>query len=92
MKRTLSFLIVTAVLVAFTTPSFAYPKPVEKLKGGVSTVLTSPLEVRDYTMAETKDAKFLPFALVGGMLKGTFYMAKKMVGGAWDIATFPIDR
>ena len=92
MKRTLSFLIAVVVLVAFTTPSFAYPKEVEKLKGGVTAVITSPLEVRDYTMAETKDAKFLPFALVGGMLKGGFYMAKKMAGGVLDIATFPIVR
>ncbi len=56
------------------------------------TVVKSPLEVRDYTMAETKDAKFLPFAFVGGVLKGSFYMVKKMAHGAWDIATFPIDR
>ncbi len=92
MKRTLSFLIVAAVMVAVATPSFAYPRPVEKLKGGLMTVVKSPLEVRDYTMAETKDAKFLPFAFVGGALKGSFYMVKKMAHGAWDIATFPIVR
>ena len=92
MKRTLSFMIATAVLVAFSTPSFAYPRPVEKLKSGVTAVVTSPLEVKDHTMAEAKEGSFLPFSLPGGLLKGSFYMAKKMVGGALDIATFPINR
>ena len=92
MKRTLSLLTVLAVLVVAATPSFAYPKPVEKLKGGVMAVVTSPLEIKDNAMAETKGAKFLPFALAGGLLKGTFYMAKKMVHGGLDIVTFPIDR
>ena len=92
MKRTLSFMIATVVLVAFSTPSFAYPRPVEKLKDGVTAVIKSPLEVKDYTMAEAKDGSFLPFSLPGGLLKGSFYMAKKMVGGVLDIATFPIDR
>ena len=92
MKRTLSFMIATVVLVAFSTPSFAYPRPVEKLKDGVTAVVTSPLEIKDHTMAEAKDGSFLPFSLPAGLLKGGFYMAKKMVGGALDIATFPIDR
>ena len=92
MKRTLSFLIATVVLVAFATPSFAYPKPVEKLKDGVMAVVTSPLEVKDHAMAEAKDGSFLPISLPAGLLKGGFYMAKKMVGGALDIATFSIDR
>ncbi|MBI4310003.1 MAG: hypothetical protein HY591_06695 [Candidatus Omnitrophica bacterium] len=92
MKRTLSLLTILAVLVVFTTPAFAYPKPVEKLKKGTMAVITSPLEIKDHAMSETKDAKFLPFALAGGLLKGTFYMAKKMVHGGLDIVTFPIDR
>ena len=92
MKRTLSFMIATAVLVAFSTPSFAYPRPVEKLKDGVTAVVTSPLEIKDHAMAEAKEGSFLPFSLPGGLLKGAFYMAKKMVGGVLDIATFPINR
>ena len=92
MKRTLSFMIATAVLVAFSTPSFAYPRAVEKLKEGVTAVVTSPLEIKDHAMAEAKDGSFLPFSLPAGLIKGGFYMAKKMVGGALDIATFPISR
>jgi hypothetical protein len=92
MKRTLSLLIASVVVVAFAAPSFAYPRPVEKLKDGVTTVIKSPLEVKDHVMSEAKDGSFLPFSLTGGLLKGGFYMTKKVVEGAIDIATFPIDR
>ncbi len=92
MKRTFSFLIAVAVLVVFTTPSFAFPRPVEKLKDGVITVVKSPLEIKDHAMSEAKDGSFLPFTLPAGLLKGSFYMAKKMVDGGLDIVTFPIDR
>ncbi len=92
MKRKLLILTALVVAVAVATPAFAYPKPVEKLKGGVERFAKSPLEVKDHVMGEAKDAKFLPFALIGGTLKGGFYMGKQMVHGAMDIATFPIDR
>ena len=92
MKRTLSFLTVLAVMVVCSAPSFAYPKPVEKLKDGLTAVVTSPLEIKEHAMAEAKDGSFLPFSLPGGLLKGGFYMAKKMVGGALDIATFPLSK
>lgn len=92
MKNTLSLFIMAAILVVFSTPSFAMPKPVEKLKDGVTTVVTSPLEIKDHVMSETKDTRVLPLSLTGGLLKGTFYMAKKAVGGALDIVTFPLIR
>lgn len=92
MKRTLSYLTALVVAVAVATPALAYPKPVEKLKGGVVEVVKSPLEVKDNVMKETKDAKFLPFAFLGGSLKGGFYMLKNIVHGTIDIATFPIDK
>lgn len=89
MKRMLSFLTVLAVL-AVTTPSFAGDM-VEKFKGGVKDVMMSPMQVSDNVKAETKDAKFLPFALVGGLLKGGFYMGKKIVTGTLDIVTSPLE-
>ena len=92
MKRTFSFLTAFAVLVVLSTPSFAYPKPVEKLKDGATAVITSPLEIKDHLMAEAKEGSFLPFSIPGGLLKGGFYMIKKMVGGVLDIVTFPIDK
>ncbi len=92
MKRTLTLLTAAAVMLVMTVPSFAYPRPVEKLKDGVTAVVTSPLEIKDHTMAEAKDGSFLPVTIPAGMLKGTFYMGKKLVGGVLDIATFPIHK
>ena len=79
---------VGVVVLAFSAPVGA--EPIGKLKNGLTDIIRSPLEVVEYTKAETKDAKFLPFALVGGLLKGTFYMGKKVVGGVIDVVTFPI--
>jgi len=92
MKNILSLFIVAAIVVVFTTPSFAMRDSVEKLKGGVTDVVKSPLEVRDHLMTEAKDGSFLPITLPAGILKGGFYMAKKAVGGALDIVTFPIHK
>ena len=88
MKKIIALSAVCAVILAFSAPVGA--QPIEKLKNGLTDIIKSPLEVVDYTKAETKDAKFLPFALTGGLLKGAFYMGKKAVGGAIDVVTFPM--
>ncbi len=90
MKRTLSFLIVAVVLIAFAVPSFA-GSPVEKFKSGLKSVITSPAQISDNLMAETKNAKFFPFAFAGGLLKGVFYMGKNIVTGLVDIVTSPLE-
>lgn len=92
MKKLLSILTVAVVAVAFSTTAFAMPKEVEKLKGGVKTVIYSPLEVKDHLMAEAKDDSFLPFSIPGGLLKGGFHMVKTAAGGVLDIATFPLSK
>jgi len=88
MKRILSVFIALAV-VALSVPCFA--DPVEKFKGGLKDVMMSPLVISDNVKTETTDAKFLPFALVGGFMKGTFYMAKQIVTGTYAMVTSPID-
>ncbi len=90
MKRTISLIIASVMVVAFAVPSFA-SETIEKFKGGVKDVATSPLEVRDHVKAETDGAKFMPFALAGGLLKGGFYMAKKIVTGSLGIVTSPLE-
>ena len=89
MKNMLSFLVVL-VVCAVTTPSFA-GSPVEKFKSGLKSVITSPAQVSDKLMEETKNAKFFPFAFVGGLLKGVFYMGKNIVTGLVDIVTSPLE-
>ena len=88
MKRMVSFLIALAVVV-LSVPCFA--DTMHKFQGGVKDIVTSPLQVSDNVKAETTNAKFLPFALVGGILKGTFYMAKQIVTGTLDVVTSPLD-
>ena len=88
MKRMVSILIALSV-VALSVPSFA--DPITKIQGGIKDVVMSPLQVSDNVKEETTNAKFLPFALAGGMLKGSFYMVKQIVTGTLDIVTSPLD-
>jgi len=88
MKRTISVLITVAVL-GLSAPSFA--DTIGKFQGGLKDVMTSPLQVSTNVKTETTDAKFLPFALVGGLLKGSFYMAKQIVTGTYSMVVSPID-
>ena len=78
-----------AALFTLCVTSFA--GTVSKIQSGVKDVLLSPLKVSDNVKAETANAKFLPFALVGGLLKGSFYMAKQIINGTLDVVTSPLD-
>ena len=64
--------------------------PMEKFKSGLTDIVKSPMEVVDHTKAEVKASTFKPFGFLGGLMKGTFYMGKKAVGGIVDVVTFPI--
>ena len=88
MKRILSVFIAFAV-VGFSVTCFA--DTAAKFQSGVKDVMMSPLQVSDSVKTETTNAKFLPFALVGGMLKGSFYMAKQIVTGILDVSTSTLD-
>ena len=88
MKRLLSVLVALAVVV-LSVPCFA--DTVSKFQSGVRDVMMSPLQVSDNVRTETTNAKFLPFALAGGFLKGSFYMAKQIVTGTLDVVTSPMD-
>ena len=89
MKRTLSFLTVLAVF-AMATPSFA-GSPAEKFKSGIKDVITSPKQICDNLQAETKGAKFFPFAFIGGLAKGIFYMGKQIITGTLDVVMSPLE-
>lgn len=88
MKRTISILIAFAVIM-LSVPSFA--DTVSKFNGGLKDVVLSPLVLSDNVKAETTNAKFFPLALVGGFMKGSFYMAKQIVTGTYAMITSPID-
>jgi len=88
MKRILSLLIVAAVVFA-SVPGFADTSG--KFQDGFKRIMTSPFQVSNNVRTEGNNAKFLPFGLTGGFLKGCFYMVKEMVGGTMDMVTSPID-
>ncbi len=87
MKRMLSFMLVLVFSIG-ATACFAYPA-LDRVQGGLKDILISPLQVTDNVKTEMKVAKFMPFGIVGGTTKGTFYMAKQIVDGAWAIASTP---
>ena len=89
MKRALATAMVFAFVLSFSTPAaFALPEPILKLKNGFMDILTSPLEIKKNAVDEVKASHYNPLSLVGGVLKGSFYMVKKSVMGAKDIVTF----
>ena len=88
MKRIISIFIVLSVLTLSMT---CFADTAQKIQGGIKDVLMAPLQVSDNVKTETENAKFLPFALVGGLLKGSFYMAKQMVTGTLAVVTAPLE-
>ena len=88
MKRLISVLIALAV-VALSVPCFADVG--SKFNGGFRDVVLSPLVVSDNVKTETTNAKFLPFALVGGFMKGSYYMAKQIITGTYAMITSPLE-
>jgi hypothetical protein len=87
MKKLIAVAVVFAMVGMFSAPAYA---GVDKLKTGLTDIIKSPLEIVDNTKAEYNSSTFKPFGVLGGLLKGTFYMGKKIVGGVVDVATFPM--
>lgn len=88
MKLVVSVFVALAI-VTLSVPCFA--DTASKFQGGIRDVIMSPLQVSDNVKTETTNAKFLPFALAGGFLKGSFYMAKNIVNGTLAVVTSPLD-
>ncbi|MBF0503528.1 MAG: hypothetical protein HQL14_00355 [Candidatus Omnitrophica bacterium] len=89
MRRRVLFFIFFAMVVC-PLPSLA--DTAGKFQGGFKDLMMAPLQVGKNVKTETANAKFLPFALAGGFLKGTFYMAKQMVTGTLNMVTSPLDN
>jgi len=89
MRRAILFLI-TVVLISWSIPSFASTS--DRFRGGFKRVITAPFQVSDNVRTEGSNAKFMPFGVTGGFIKGCFYMVKEMLSGTIDMATSPIDN
>ena len=94
MKRLSIIAVTLAVVFAYVSPSFATPSAAkDQFIAGAKDVVMSPLTVKDSVMTETKGTKahVYPLALVGGLLKGGFYMGKHIIDGTWTIAKSPLE-
>ena len=88
MKRSVS-IVLLLLAIAWSVPSYA--GPAGRFRDGFKRVMTSPFQVSDNVKTEGSKAKFLPFGLTGGLLKGCFYMVKELVSGTVDMVTSPVD-
>ena len=75
-------------MLSGTTLSYA-GNAIEKLGRGVANVITSPLELPK-TMGDVNQEKGEIAGLTWGILAGTFNIAKRIVVGVYEVATFPI--
>ena len=88
MKR-LTVILLAMLVMAWSVPSYANTS--ERFRGGFKRVVTAPFQVSDNMRTEGANAKFLPFGLTGGFLKGCFYMIKELISGTVDMAASPVD-
>ena len=87
--KSIFFILIALSVITWNTPCFAGTE--QKFQNGMRDVIMSPLQVSNNVKTETTNAKFLPFALAGGFLKGSFYMAKQIVTGTLGMVTAPLD-
>ena len=90
MKRMLSSLIMFVFIIGASS-CFAANVSIDRVTGGLKDIVTSPLIVTDNVKTEMNAAKFMPFGIVGGAAKGTFYMGKKILDSLWTIVSTPYE-
>lgn len=90
--RAKNFGVLFLILALTTTgmPSaFAAETPITKLSRGLINIVTSPLEFAIQYM-ELEDDHNTAVALVGGIFNGVFFTAARILGGAYEVISFPI--
>ena len=86
----MKWMIFTTIFAIFVLTKLSYADTTQKFQGGIRDVVMAPLQISDNMRCESANAKFLPFALAGGFLKGSFYMAKQIVTGTVKVLTSPL--
>ena len=90
MKKNLSIFLTFMMIVMFASAGYAAVGQ-EKLAGGFKKIFESPIQLKDGIVNEYNAAKFKPFGVLGGALKGLFYTGKEVVTGLLEVVTFPED-
>lgn len=62
------------------------------IKEGITDIATFPKEMVDSVKDEVTEAKFKPFGLVGGVLKGTYNSLKQLGRGVLRVVTFNMEE
>lgn len=90
----MTLLLIVVFTMAITAPVYAEgwdDTSREKFKTGVKTIAKSPLQISKSISEEYDVAKFKPFGIAVGLLKGLFYFVKDIGSGLVDVLTFNVD-
>ena len=88
MKKKLTIVIISILLMTVFTVSAYADTPVKKLGRGICNIVTCPLELfKAMQDIHNEDGFFA--ALTWGLLKGTFNTGVRAVVGAYEVVTFP---
>lgn len=89
MKKLMIVLIAGIYLAVFPSGVFAhYEEYKNNIKDGAVIMATSPKPFIEAMQDEYVAAKFKPFGVAGGLLKGTYNGVKQLLTGAVRILTF----
>jgi len=92
MKKLIGLIIVGFCLLGVVSPSYAdYDTYKANIKEGLGTMIRSPQPLVDSVKEEYNAAKFKPFGVFGGFIKGSFYSIKELSLGVLQILTFNVD-
>ncbi len=90
-----TLLFLSVFLLSFASPSSAIPPQVEKLKRGACNMILGGVEVPKYMIIEAANAEKPRWASLRGVFYGSFKGAikgtKRILSGAYDVLTFPIN-
>lgn len=95
MKIFLKLFLILAVMTIYALPVRADgwdQASQEKIRTGIDSIIKSPLEIPTSLAEETKAAKFKPFGVVGGLIKGISFFVKDIGVGVVKVLTFDITK
>ena len=77
------------LMLSLTAPAQAYYEEYKQnIKDGIGAIVKSPQPMAESLKEEFNKAEFKPFGIIGGFLKGGYYMGKEIGTGVLRILTF----
>ena len=89
MKKISTILCALILALSLAAPGYCYYEEYKQnIKDGIGTIVKSPQPMVDALKEEITNSEFKPFGLVGGILKGSYFMGKEIGQGLFRILTF----